>query len=104
MEMEVTYDSYLCPAFTPACGTRSKLTAPHISFSDADCGRATPKYLKPPSFPFFFFFFLIPFVILALLSLSLPVVSQIRGHLAGPPPWYVPSFLSRERFSSIFPR
>ena len=33
----------------------------------------------------------IPFVILVLLSRSLPVVSQIRGHIAGPllsPPYY----------------
>ena len=34
--------------------------------------------------PFFFFF--IPFITLALLSPSLPVVTQIRGHIAGPPP------------------
>ena len=38
----------------------------------------------------FFFSFCIPFVVLALLSLSLPVVAQIRGHIAGPstPPHY----------------
>ena len=49
-------------------------------------------------------FFLIPlFIILAPLSRSLPVVTQIRGHIAGPPPpfplWHVPSFLSREEVS-----
>ena len=53
-------------------------------------------------------FFFIPFIILALLSRSLPVVSQIRGHIAGPPPLsplrYVPSFLSREEVSIFFPR
>ena len=52
-------------------------------------------------------FFPIPFIILALLSPSLPVVTQIRGHIAGPPPpsplRYVPSFLSREEFIVFFP-
>ena len=56
-----------------------------------------------------FFFVFIPFNILALLSRSLPVVAQIRGDIADPPP---PSphygtclhFLSRERFSVCFPR
>ena len=38
--------------------------------------------ITPP--PLFFFF--IPFIILALLSRSLPVVTQIRGHIPGPPP------------------
>ena len=42
------------------------------------------------------FFFFIPFIVFALLSLLLPVVPQIRGHIAGPPPpsplRYVPSF------------
>ena len=32
---------------------------------------------------FFFFLFFIPFIILALLSRSLPVATQIRGHSAG---------------------
>ena len=42
---------------------------------------------------------------------SLPVVTQIRGHIAGPPPSlppspqrYVPSFLSRNELSIFFPR
>ena len=39
---------------------------------------------------------------------QLPVVAQIRGRIAGPPPpsplRYVPSFLSREEFSIFFPR
>ena len=56
----------------------------------------------------FFFLFSVPFLILALLSSpSLPVVTQIRGHIAGPPPpsplRCVPSFLSREEFSIVFP-
>ena len=46
------------------------------------------------------FFFSVPFIILTLLSRSLPVVTQIRGHIAGPPPSsplrYMPSFSSRE--------
>ena len=54
------------------------------------------------------FFFPIPLIILAPLSRSLPVVTQIRGHIAGPPPpsplRHVPSFLSREEFSIFFPR
>ena len=33
-----------------------------------------------------YIFFLHPIYFLALLSLSLPVVTQIRGHIAGPPP------------------
>ena len=55
----------------------------------------------------FFFFFFHPFIIIALLSRSLPVVAQIRGHIAGPPP---PSplirafILSGEEFSIFFPR
>ena len=44
----------------------------------------------------YYFFFFIPFIILALLSPSFPVVTQIRGHIAGPPPpsplRYMPSF------------
>ena len=51
----------------------------------------------------------IPYVILAILSRSPPVVTQIRGHIAGPPPSsplptlrYVPSlFLSREENSAF---
>ena len=55
------------------------------------------------------FVFFVPFVILALLSSpSLPVVVQIRGRIAGPPPpsllRYVPSVLSREYCSIFFPR
>ena len=34
----------------------------------------------------FFVFFFIPFIILALLSPSLAVASQIRDHISGPPP------------------
>ena len=53
-------------------------------------------------------FFSIPFISLALLSRSLPAVTQIRGHIAGPRPpsprRYAPSFLSREVFSILFPR
>ena len=33
-----------------------------------------------------YFGLVIPFIILALLSYSLPVVTQIRGHIAGPSP------------------
>ena len=48
----------------------------------------------------FFSSFSPPFIILALLSPSLPVVTQTRGDIAGPPlpsPLrYVPSFSSRE--------
>ena len=54
------------------------------------------------------FFFFMLFVIRALLWPSLPVVTQIWRHTAGPPPpvplRYVPSFLSREEFSIFFPR
>ena len=54
------------------------------------------------------FVFFIPFVILAPLSRSLSVVTQIRGHIAGPPPpsplRHVPLFLSREEASIFFPR
>ena len=53
------------------------------------------------------FFFFIPFVILAPLSRSLPAVTQIRGHIASPPPSplrHVPSFLSREEVGIFFPR
>ena len=54
------------------------------------------------------FFFSILFVFLALLSCSLPVVAQVRGHIAGPSPpcplRYVPSFLSREELGIFFPR
>ena len=54
------------------------------------------------------FFFFIPSIILAPLSRSLPVVTQIQGHIAGPPPpsplRHVPSFLSREEVSIFFPR
>ena len=45
-----------------------------------------------------------------LLSRSLPLVTQIRGHRAGPllprPPYGIitPSFLSREEYSIFFPR
>ena len=57
---------------------------------------------------FLFLFFSIPFIILAPLSSpSLPVVTQIWGHIAGPPPSplrYVPSFISREELSIFFPR
>ena len=46
------------------------------------------------------YFFFIPFIIPAPLSRSLPVVTQIRGHKAGPPPpsplLHVPSFFHRE--------
>ena len=50
-----------------------------------------------------------PFTIFALLSRSLPVVAQNRGHMAGPPlssPLrYAPSFLLRAEFSIyLFPR
>ena len=59
-----------------------------------------------------FFFFSIPFIIFALsFSLSLLVVTQIRGHIrAGSSPplpspvRFVPCILSREGFSSFFPR
>ena len=58
--------------------------------------------------PAFCFVFCIQFIILALLlSCSLPVVNQIRGHIAGlfpPSPLrYVPSFSSREYFSIFLP-
>ena len=54
-----------------------------------------------------FNFFAIPFIVLALLSRSLPVETQIRGHYSGrallPPPHYGTCFhfyqLSREEFS-----
>ena len=53
------------------------------------------------------FFFFIP-LILVPLSRSLPVVTQIRGHIAGLPPpsplRHVPSYLSREEVSIFFPR
>ena len=51
--------------------------------------------------------FSIPFVILALLLLALSLVTQIRGHIAGPPPHspvrYVPSFCREKNstFSSL---
>ena len=52
------------------------------------------------------FFFSIPFIILALLSPSLPVVTQIRS-LAGPPPpsppRYVPSFFIARRTQHFLP-
>ena len=55
----------------------------------------------------FLLFSSFPFIILALLfSRSLPVATQIWGHIAGPLPpsplRYVPSFLSREEFSTFF--
>ena len=57
-----------------------------------------------------FFLLFISFMIFALRSLSLPVVTQIRGHIARlfsppPSPHYVPrlAFLSREDFSTFFP-
>ena len=51
----------------------------------------------------------IPFNIRALLSRFLPVATQTRGHVAGPPPpsplRYMPSFfLSREELSIFVPR
>ena len=46
------------------------------------------------------------FTTLAPLSRSLPVATQIRGHIAGAPPpsplWHVPSFLSREEVIIFF--
>ena len=58
--------------------------------------------------PLWVCFFFILFTILTLLSCSLLVVTQIRGHILGPPPAsplrYAPSFLSREEFSIFFPR
>ena len=57
---------------------------------------------------FVLFFCFIPSIVLALLSRSLPVAAQVRGHIAGPPPRsplrYVPSFLSREDLSIFSPR
>ena len=52
-------------------------------------------------------FFFIPFITLALLSRSLPAVTQIRGHIAGlspPPPQYGTClhFLSRKKNNSAF--
>ena len=53
------------------------------------------------------FFFFVTLIILALLSRSLPVVTQIRDHLAGPPPPFpprhVPSFLSTRRIRRFRP-
>ena len=53
------------------------------------------------------YFFFIPFIIPAPLSRSLPVVTQIRGHIAGPPPpsplRHVLSFLPRRESSIFFP-
>ena len=53
-------------------------------------------------------FFFIPFIIPATFSRSLPVVTQIRGHIAGPPPpsplRHVLSFLPRGESSIFFPR
>ena len=66
------------------------------------------KLLNFEDFFNFCFFCFIPFIILALLSPSLPVAAQIRGHIAGPtppsPPRYVPSFFSPDEFSILFPR
>ena len=60
------------------------------------------------AFLLLFFPLIIPFSILALLSRSLLVVTQIRGHLASPPPpsplRCAPSCLSWEYFSIFFPR
>ena len=56
---------------------------------------------------FFFFFSFILFAILALLSRSLPVVTQIRSHIAGAPPSSPLArafILSREEFSILFRR
>ena len=78
---------------------------------------STHLWLWPKSatstFYFFIIFFFIPFTILALLAHSLPVVTKIRGHIAGSsllsPPHYgitTPSFLlflSREELSIFFP-
>ena len=59
------------------------------------------RLLRPCySLSIYIFFSFIPLIILVLLSRSLPVATQIRGHIAGPPPpsqlRYVPSFLARE--------
>ena len=59
---------------------------------------------------FFLLFFSIPFILSSpFCSLSLPVVTQIRGHIAGsspPLPTTVRAlhFLSQENFSCFFPR
>ena len=42
----------------------------------------------------FFYFIFIPFIILALISLSIPVVTKIRGLIAGRPPPSPPCFAS----------
>ena len=56
---------------------------------------------------YMFLFFFIPFIIPALPSRSLPVITQIRGHIAGPSPSsplrYVPSSLSRKDPTIFFP-
>ena len=58
--------------------------------------------------PFVLFCFILPIIIVsALLSPSLTVETQIRGHIAGAPPppplRYVPSFLPREAFVISLP-
>ena len=59
--------------------------------------RSTHLWLRPKSatsiFYFFIVFFFIPFIILALLAHSLPVVTQIRGHIAGPPSSPLPTMV-----------
>ena len=64
-------------------------------------------YRQAASSSFFSLSFCIPFIILELLSPSLPVVIQIRGHIVGPslpsPLRCMPSFLSREVSSTFLP-
>ena len=66
-----------------------------------------PLHTRSTSYLQHYFFFFILFIFLALLSRSLPVVTQIRGHIAGPrlpsPLRYVRSFYreNNSAFSSL---
>ena len=87
-------------SLTPLAPTFPERNYPKL-MRDNHCSTTAVTWLISPSL-------CIPFIILALISRSLPVATQIRGHIAGPNPpsplWYMPSFLSREEFSIFCPR
>ena len=95
-------------------GSKRRATPPTMKKSLDNLSQSHPLYVLVlcvfTACFFFFFFFLVPFIILALLSRSLPVGTQARGHTAGASPSPTPTtvralFLSREpEFNIFFPR